>query len=135
MKRLIAGCSLLFLMLHCSAPKNDDIENITCQQASDLIQEFRNNTSFIILDLRTEDMFMEEHIENSIYHDVFSEDFEDWLKGLDKEKVYLLYCNVGHRSGIALKKMKEMGFKNLYHLHEGIRVWKEQDFPTVRNDE
>ncbi|HJX72503.1 MAG TPA: rhodanese-like domain-containing protein [Bacteroidales bacterium] len=73
------------------------------------------------------------HIENSIYHDVFSEDFEDWLSQLNKEKIYLLYCNVGHRSGIALNKMKEMGFKNLYHLYEGIREWIKQGFKTAKN--
>ncbi len=62
-------------------------------------------------------MYDEEHIENSIYYDVFSEDFENWVSKLNKDKVYLLYCTIGHISGIALDKMKQMDFKNLYHLY------------------
>jgi len=55
-------------------------------------------------------MFSKEHIEGAIYHDVFAADIDEWLQSLDKTKTYLIYCTIGHRSGIAFNKMKEMGF-------------------------
>jgi len=112
--------------------QDTSMENITCKQSSELIQQHSNDTNFIILDLRTEQMYNEGHIENSLFHDVFSADFEGWLNTLDKNKTYLLYCNVGHRSGIALDKMEQAGFKNLYHLYEGIREWEKQGFEVVK---
>ncbi len=132
MKIIIVVISFLLTVLNFSMAQNTNTENITCQQAYDLIQKHSNDTNFIIIDLRPENMYNEEHIENSIYHDVFSEEFDSWVSKLNKDKVYLLYCTIGHRSGIALDKMKQMGFRNLYHLYEGIREWKKQGFITVK---
>ncbi len=132
MKIIIVVISFLLTVLNFSMAQNTNTENITCQQAYDLIQKHSNDTNFIIIDLRPENMYNEEHIENSIYYDVFSEEFDSWVSKLDKGKVYLLYCTIGHRSGIALDKMKQMGFRNLYHLYEGIREWKKQGFITVK---
>jgi len=111
--------------------QDDTKENITCKQANELIQKHQNNPGFIIIDFRTEEMFREGHLRNAIVKDVFSEDIDAFLRKLDKGKTYLIYCNVGYRSKIALNKMKEMGFKNLYHLYEGIKEWKNQGFETV----
>lgn len=115
-----------------SFTQNNDGENITCEQAYDLIQKFQGDTNFIIIDLRPRNMFYEGHIENSIYYDVFSENFDNWVSQLNKDKTYLLYCNAGYRSAIALDKMKQMGFKNLYHMFEGLQEWKKQGFLTVK---
>jgi rhodanese-related sulfurtransferase len=79
-------------------------------------------------------MFEVEHIEDAIYYDVFSEDFNNWVSLLNKNKTYLLYCTVGNRSGIALNRMKQMGFNNLYHLFEGIKEWKKQGFVTIESN-
>ena len=135
MKIIIAGISFILIVLIFSCARKNQPVNITCQEAFDLMQKFSNDTNFVILDLRPGNMYNEEHIENSIYYDVFSEDFENWVSKLNKDKVYLLYCTIGHRSGIALKKMKQMDFKNLYHLYEGIQEWKKQGFNTVKKND
>jgi len=120
-----------------SAPQVDvrkelaGIQDISCQRARDIIQEHKGDANFVILDFRKKEMFDESHIEGSVMHDVFSQDIDDWLKTLDKEKNYLIYCTAGHRSGIALEKMKEMGFVNILHMHEGISRWKQLGYETV----
>ena len=130
MKRIILALIICLCMFH-SLQAHQGPENITCKDASDLIQKRSKDNSFIILDLRPEGMFKKEHIRNAIFRDVFEEGFQDWLDELDKHKTYLLYCNVGYRSGIAMEKMKQAGFKHLYHLEKGIREWKNQGFPTT----
>ena len=134
MKKMIVSAILLLVIFNYSKTQENEPENITCKQTFELIQKHSNDTDFVILDLRPESMYNEEHIKNAIYYDVFSPDFENWADKQDRNKTYLLYCNIGNRSGIALKKMKEMGFKNLYHMYEGIREWKNQGYETVTRE-
>lgn len=107
------------------------IRDVSCQQALKIIQEHQRDPDFAILDLRTEKMFVEAHIAGANCHDVFLPDIDDWLKNLDRNKTYLIYCTAGHRSGIALAKMKEMGFINVLHMHEGLNHWKQLGYETV----
>lgn len=132
MKRIILALIIFLTTVSGLQAQYQGPENITCKEASDLIQRLSKNNSFVILDLRPENMFKEEHIKNAVFRDVFADGFEDWLNDLDKDQTYLLYCNVGYRSGIAMERMKQAGFKNLHHLYEGIQEWKKQGFPTIR---
>ncbi len=105
--------------------------NVSCQQALKIVQEHQRDPDFAVLDFRTEDMFAGSHVSGAICHDVFSTDIDDWLGSLDKQKVYLIYCTAGWRSEIALTKMKEMGFVNVLHMHEGLRQWISLGYETV----
>jgi len=107
------------------------IKNISCEQAREIIQDRRQDPNFIILDFRTKEMFDEAHIEGAVVHDVFSPDIDTWLQSLDKNRVYLIHCTLGHRSGIALGKMKDRGFVNILHMNEGLSRWKQLGYETV----
>jgi len=132
MKRTINSIIFLVVIANLSIAQNAELENLTCPQALALIQKFQYDTNFVILDLRTQTMYYEEHIENAIVYDVFSEGFDNWVSNLNKDKIFLLYCTRGHRSSIALDKMKQIGFNNLYHLYQGIIEWKNQGFNTIK---
>ena len=131
MKTLHSFLFLFLLVSTCSFDRYEGPENISCQQAFDLIQKFSGDSSFVILDPRPQAKYNAAHIADAIYHDVFADDFDAWLNGLDKNNTYLVYCTIGHRSSIVMTKMKKAGFKNLYHLHEGIREWIKQGFPVI----
>ena len=50
------------------------------------------------------------------------------------DKTYIVHCTknpVGGRSGRALEKLQELGFKNLYSLEGGYIAWKEADLPLT----
>ena len=108
------------------------IENITSQEAFDLIQDNKNNSDFVIIDVRTPEEFAEEHIENAINIDFYSETFRDKLNKLDKNKTYLIYCRIGGRSGNALTIMKELNFKEAYNILGGTNAWKAAGLPTTK---
>ena len=107
------------------------IEDITPQEAFTLIQNNQNNPDFVIIDVRTPEEFAEEHIENAINLDYYSETFRDELNKLDKNKTYVVYCRSGKRSGNALTIMKELNFREAYNIG-GIIQWKAAGLPTTK---
>ncbi len=107
------------------------IEDITPQDASDLIDENLDNPNFAIIDVRTPAEFASGHIDNAINIDFRSETFESEISKLDKSKAYLIYCRTGNRSRGALDVMIEMGFKEVYHLSVGINGWLAEGFPIT----
>lgn len=116
----------------CVRDETATIEDITPQEAFTLIQNNQNNPDFVIIDVRTLAEFAEEHIENAINIDFYSEAFRDMLNNLDKNKTYLVYCRVGGRSGSALDIMAELNFREAYNILGGINQWKTEGFPTVK---
>ena len=107
------------------------IEDITPQEAFNLIQENQDNPDFVIIDVRTPEEFAEEHIEDAINIDYRSETFQDELSQLDKNKTYLIYCRTGGRSGNALDMMAELDFSEVYNMLDGINQWKAEELPIV----
>ena len=107
------------------------IKNITPQEANSLIQENKDNPNIVILDVRTPEEYSEEHIENAVNINFYSETFKEELNNLDKNKIYITHCRSGGRSSKTLDLMKELGFKEAYNMG-GITQWKKSGFPTTK---
>jgi len=112
-------------------PPTQEIEDIVAKEASELIQENKDNPLFVILDVRTPEEFSEGHIESATNVDYNSETFREKLDQLDKDKTYLMHCRSGARSSKALPIMAELGFLKIYHMTDGIDGWKAGGFPVV----
>jgi len=108
------------------------IEDITPQEAFALIQDNQDNPDFIIIDVRTPEEFAEEHIEDAINLDYYSETFQDELDKLDRDKTYLIYCRSGGRSGNALDIMAGLDFEEAYNMTGGINGWLAEGLPTIQ---
>lgn len=91
-----------------------------------------NNPNFITLDVRTEDEYNSGHISKAINIDFYNNNFKNELNKLDKNKTYLIYCRSGHRAGLTLGYMKELGFKSVDNLDGGINSWNAVNYPLVR---
>lgn len=107
------------------------IENTAPEEAFALIQENQDNPDFVIIDVRTPQEFAGGHIENAIVIDYNSDTFRDDLDKLDKDKIYLVYCVWGGRSGAALAIMEGLGFLEAYNLSGGILAWQDAGLPIV----
>lgn len=73
------------------------------------------------------------HIENAINIDVEGMTFEGDIANLDKSATYAVYCRSGRRSNIAVGKLKDAGFTNLFNLSNGIQDWQAAGLPLVNN--
>jgi phage shock protein E len=127
MKKLIAVLSVSALFLTgCGSAAATNLG------AADF-QKKVSESGVVVLDVRTAGEFMSGHIANSINIDVEGMTFDGDIKKLDKSKTYAVYCHSGRRSGIAVGKMKDAGFKNLFNLTNGIQDWQGAGLPLVKN--
>ncbi|OGO22259.1 MAG: hypothetical protein A2Z28_04840 [Chloroflexi bacterium RBG_16_51_9] len=108
------------------------IRDVTAQDAYTIIQQNRNNSDFVILDVRTPQEFAEGHIDGAINLDFYLPNFSDKIEKLDRGKTYLLHCRSGSRSLTTFEMMKRLNFTRIYHMTGGILEWQTDGLPVVK---
>ena len=116
--------TLVFLLIFsgCGQDK-DNKENtymqITAKEAKALMNI---ETNYVILDVRTEEEFIEAHIDGAI----LIPDYEISSKAesilTDKEQLILVYCRSGRRSKSAANELSTLGYTNVKEFG-GIIDW------------
>ena len=90
---------------------------------ADEAKEMMENEDVIIVDVRTEAEFEEQHIEDALLiPDYEIEDLAE-EKLPDKEATILVYCRTGRRSENASRALIEMGYASVYDFG-GIVDWE-----------
>ena len=85
------------------------------------------DTSNIILDVRTPEEFNEGYIPNSINLYIYdANSFMSKIQSFNKENNFYIYCKSGARSSQACQIMSQLGFSNVYNLLGGITDWEGQ---------
>jgi len=65
-------------------------------------------------------------LEGAVNIDFRSTDFATQINTLDKSKPVFIFCQSGGRSGKSYKKMKELGFSEVYDMEGGYGAWSNQ---------
>ena len=86
---------------------------------------------FVILDVRTPSEFAQGYIENAVNLDYMDPQFQNQAQRLDRDKIYLVYCQSGGRSAMATDAMWDMGFYGLYDMTGGFMAWVDAGLPWV----
>ncbi len=110
---LLAGCAA-----------DPGFEDIDVRRAAELLAENRDQPAFAVIDIRGPREFASGRIPGAANVSIHDPDFRRNLESLDREKTYLVYCNVGTRSRRAGRLMGKLGFRKVYHLPAGIRGWQ-----------
>jgi len=105
--------------------------NVTVAEAKNIIDTTGINPDFIILDVRTASQFASAHIANAINIDYYSPTFWNQIDALDHNKMYLLHCQAGSRSGPTFTYMQSHHFREVYHMNNGLGAWVSAGYPTV----
>jgi len=74
-----------------------------------------------LLDVRTPEEYSLGHIKGSINIEV--DDLRKNIERLPKDKPIYITCQVGHRGYVALQILRNLGFKDLYNLSGGYKVY------------
>jgi rhodanese-related sulfurtransferase len=97
-----------------------------------IFKEFKGKEELIILDIRSEEEFENNHIPDAINIDFYNKNFYRILKLLDKSKIYLVYCKSGMLSEEAVMMMKELDFERVHNMEKGIIGWEKSGYPLMK---
>ena len=84
-----------------------------------------------IIDVRTTGEFTQSHIKNALNIDINSNDFQQKVANLNKNKAVFVYCLSGSRSSYAMRILSSMGFKEIYNLSGGMMQWRGANLPET----
>lgn len=89
-----------------------------------------NDTSVVLLDVRSPREYTEERIANTPLMPL--QYLERKINELNqyKHKKIIVYCYSGNRSELAVEILREYGF-NALNMQGGILQWKAQRYPTI----
>lgn len=94
------------------------------EEVASILADQKSVASLNVLDVRTPEEFQPECLGGAKNIDFDAADFETKIATLDKNADYLVYCRSGRRSGLAVSKMRELGFTNIVELKGGMNAWK-----------
>lgn len=84
----------------------------------------------IVVDVRTENEYLNQRIPTAIHIDYFGDNFWDEIEKLDNTRSIFIYCRSGRRSIRACTLMRNGGFDNdkVFNLDGGMIAWVEDGF-------
>ena len=113
----------MFYRVVCEVP-DPHFPDITPEQSLALLGIRKGEDSFVILDVRTPSEYTSRHVIDAVNINYYSPTFTSDLEALDKNKVYLIYCASGNRSGQAHDIMLNLGFHEVYNMLGGIGAFQ-----------
>ncbi len=120
MKRIMPLLMALLLLAGCGAqPEESTYRQITAEEAAAMMEE---ESSYLILDVRTAGEYSEKHIPGAINVPNETIGNQDIPELPDKEQLILVYCRSGNRSKQAAEKLVKLGYTNIVEFG-GIHDW------------
>ena len=99
-------------------------------EAQKLIEANKDNSKFIIIDLRSEKEFNEAHVEGAKQIHYYATNFKRIINKLDRDSKIFLYDQKGRQSPLALKDLEKLRFSDMYILDGGFDEWINAGLPT-----
>ena len=121
MNKVILLLLSLLLLAGCAAPVEQEISyrQIAMDEA---IMMMKEETDYIILDVRTPEEFAEKHIPGALNIPNETISTEEIPELPDKDQLILVYCRSGNRSKQASEKLVVLGYTNIVEFG-GINDW------------
>lgn len=120
---ILCGLLLCILPAGCTAApvpeETPSYRQITQEEAQKILKE---ETGYILLDVRTEEEWNEGHIPGSICIPNETIGAAPLPQLSDKDQMILVYCRSGRRSKLAAEKLAAQGYRNVLEFG-GIITW------------
>ena len=121
MKKFIPLLLSVLFLAGCALPAGQEVSyrQINMDEAITMMEE---ESSYIILDVRTPEEFAERHIPEAINIPNETISTEEIPELPDKDQLILVYCRSGNRSKQASEKLAALGYTNIVEFG-GINDW------------
>ncbi len=112
----------------CSSGNNAATKSATDGKISiaDFKAKLANTPNAQLIDVRTPAEVSKGTLKNAVNMDFRSAAFDTQINTLDKSKPVFIFCQSGGRSGNGYKKMKDLGFSEVYDMEGGYGAWSKQ---------
>jgi phage shock protein E len=94
--------------------------------------EKANTGEAVIIDVRDQDEWDEEHIDGAIHLSRGTIELDIEEKVTDPNAVIICHCGGGGRSALAAESLQKMGYKNVHSMAGGLKAWKAAQLPTKK---
>ena len=121
MKKFITLLLSVLFLTGCALPAGQEVSyrQINMDEAITMMEE---ESSYIILDVRTPEEFAERHIPGAINIPNETIGTDEIPELPDKDQLILVYCRSGNRSKQASEKLAALGYTNIVEFG-GINDW------------
>lgn len=121
MKKLIL---ILIILCICGCANHKQVDNNTYNHSitSEEVFQLVDSKDVIIVDVRESYEYRNGHIKNA-YNIPLSKLDSIGDFGFSKDKKIIVYCQSGNRSKMALEKLLDMGYTNVFDMG-GIQSWE-----------
>ena len=121
MKKFITLLLSVLFLAGCALPAGQEVSyrQINMDEAITMMEE---ESSYIILDVRTPEEFADKHIPGAINIPNETISTEEIPELPDKDQLILVYCRSGNRSKKASEKLEALGYTNIVEFG-GINDW------------
>ena len=121
-----------FFLLACNGWKHGNNFSYQELNCTDFENKINTDSNFILVDVRTPKEYRNSHMKNAVNVSYFHSWFSDSIQKLNHNKTIYMYCETQHRSPLASRKMKKMGFKTIIDLKGGFMKWENNKMPVVK---
>ncbi|ACF07149.1 Rhodanese-like domain [Metamycoplasma arthritidis] len=129
---LLSSTSLLALSCENKISQTFSPKKLTTQEAAEMILKEKNNSNFVLMDIRTPGEWAEGYLKGAQKLDFRNENFSNELDKLDKNKTYLIYCRTDNRAQKAVELMRQKGFRHVYWMEQGYTKWSKEGREVYR---
>ena len=129
--RLFCLLSLTVFLASCSFQKSGVYEKVAPTAYESMIQD---RDSVQIIDVRTPPEYRKKHIQGAVNINFLGGDFKRGARQLDTSKPVYIYCQTAHRSPLAARKLRRVGFKKVIDLEGGFKKWSQKGLPGVQEN-
>jgi phage shock protein E len=101
--------------------------DLTSTEAKALLAK---NKRVVLLDVRTPEEFRQAHLRGALL--IPLADLQKRVQEIPRDRPLLIYCSVGARSGTAAAILASKGYREIYHMSDGLIGWYKRGFPIER---
>ncbi|MBI5589366.1 MAG: sulfurtransferase [Deltaproteobacteria bacterium] len=101
----------------------DGVQTLYSDEVQSFIRE-HSEGDYVLLDVRQPAEYAQAHLPGARL--IPLPQLTDSLQELNVAKPIIVYCAVGGRSRMASQLLKNLGFKDVFHLQGGIQAWEDR---------
>jgi rhodanese-related sulfurtransferase len=124
MKKMVLAVLLVCLAWSLALAAAQDISS---REAKALLEK---NRDIFLLDVRTPQENSQARLPGTVLIPI--NEFERRIKEVPRNRTIIVYCAVGSRSKPVAEFLSRNGYKDVYHMTDGIVGWYRNGFPLQR---